>query len=335
MDAHSYMPVLRWKRSEQLALSDLYPGDANLILPLVEVVPNMLVENKLDQLPKQITKAWGGRRLLVDGAPPAAASGEQSEIVYRLLASNASSVDAGVVPVIRPSGTLGARRAAIDVAAAFGAGVAFRVTPDKLDSLAQLLSESGIGPEDNDLVVDFGCVGANDGRYKSAHSNVPRLNDWRTIVFVGGSFPRDLTGLDVGQHLLPREEWNLWTDLSKRSAGRIPLYGDYATQHANYAEPPRFANVSASIRYTARVDWVVMRGEGLQNAGGAGHAQYPANAQLLRERAEYCGPGFSAGDDYIELMGTNPPSTGNPASWLRAGLNHHMTLACRQAANLL
>jgi mannose-6-phosphate isomerase-like protein (cupin superfamily) len=40
-------------------------------------------------------------------------------------------------------------------------------------------------------------------------------------------------------------------------------------------------NISASIRYTTDDYWVIMRGEGLRNKGGAGYDQYPANAELL------------------------------------------------------
>jgi hypothetical protein len=123
--------------------------------------------------------------------------------------------------------------------------------------------------------------------------------------------------------------------MAEEQGGRCPLFGDYTIQRAVYTEPPAFANFSASIRYTAREDWIVIRGEGVRNAGGAGYAQWPANAQLLCERPEFCGSSFSAGDRYIEMMGTAAPSNGNAPSWLRAGINHHMSLASRQAARLL
>jgi hypothetical protein len=74
-----------------------------------------------------------------------------------------------------------------------------------------------------------------------------------------------------------------------------------------------------------------MRGEGLRNPGGAGHAQYPANAELLCGRKEFCGPQFSTGDEYIYKIGSHrEDGPGTPETWLRAGINHHLTFAARQ-----
>jgi hypothetical protein len=82
-----------------------------------------------------------------------------------------------------------------------------------------------------------------------------------------------------------------------------------------------------------------MRGEGIRNDDGPGPEQWPANAMLLRERTEFSGRDFSYGDRYIEEMADHmenggPPSNGNPTTWLRAGLNRHLTLTARQIANL-
>jgi hypothetical protein len=252
-----------------------------------------------------------------------------------MLEAQAGSINAEVVPVIAPGNTPGAVRAARAVAASFGAGVALRVGSEDLDVVEALLGAAGVGHESADLLVDFGAVVADDGRYLDVHRRLPRREDWRTVAFLGGSFPKFLTGLAVGQHLLPRQEWRAWRRLARHSGDRIPLFGDYTIQYVGHAEPVQFPNFSASIRYAAPEDWVIMRGEGVRNEGSAGYDQWPANAMLLRERPEYRGPDFSEGDRYIEIMGTDPPSTGGPGSWLRAGINHHMTLACRQAANLL
>ena len=93
-------------------------------------------------------------------------------------------------------------------------------------------------------------------------------------------------------------------------------------------------NVSASIRYTTDDHWLVMRGEGLLNEDGDGHAQYPANAQLLMQRPEFRGSDFSFGDNYIYERPKNRDKPGTPRSWVTAGVNHHLTFVVRQIANL-
>jgi hypothetical protein len=77
-----------------------------------------------------------------------------------------------------------------------------------------------------------------------------------------------------------------------------------------------------------------MRGEGVFTDDGPGFAQWPANAQLLCERTEFCGAQFSYGDQYISNMSQQAKKTGNAETWLRAGLNHHMVYTTRQVAKL-
>lgn len=77
-----------------------------------------------------------------------------------------------------------------------------------------------------------------------------------------------------------------------------------------------------------------MRGEGVFNTNGPGFAQFPANAQLLCDRDEFYGASFSYGDQYIEEMGSQFDKPGNAMTWLRAGINHHLTLVVNQVSNL-
>jgi hypothetical protein len=79
-----------------------------------------------------------------------------------------------------------------------------------------------------------------------------------------------------------------------------------------------------------------MRGESIKSRGWD---QWPANAQLLSDHHEYCGPDFSYGDKYIYELGEQLDrgiieKTGNPETWLRAGINHHITFVYHQIASL-
>jgi Beta protein len=70
--------------------------------------------------------------------------------------------------------------------------------------------------------------------------------------------------------------------------------------------------------------------------GGTRHAQYRANAELLCARKEFANAHFSAGDEYIWNVGSHKElGLGTPEKWLRAGINHHMTLTARQVLGLV
>ncbi len=329
----TYAPLLRWKQAERLSLRDLYSYDADRVLPIVEVVPSILRSENLSKLPQQLNDSWGGRRMVVDGSPPAVPRYRQAEAVYSGLAELAPLLDVEIAPVVVPHDDDSTLAAATGLSKASRGGVALRVLSSETPLIAGLLRRTNGRPETMDLIVDFGVVGRADRRYKAVVGALPLIEQWRSVTFLGGSFPKDLSGLEVGQHVLPRHDWVAWREMAASRAGRCPLFGDYTIQCAVYSEPPAFANFSASIRYTTAEAWVVMRGEGVRNPTGAGYAQWPANAQLLCERPEFCGATFSRGDGYIEKMGASPPTTGNPSSWLRASINHHLSLASRQAAS--
>ena len=91
---------------------------------------------------------------------------------------------------------------------------------------------------------------------------------------------------------------------------------------------------SASIRYTSDDYWLIMRGEDALRKDGPGFDQWPASAMILCDSPEYCTETFSAGDKYIKEMSVQRQETGNPQTWLEAGINHHMTFAVRQITNL-
>lgn len=182
--------------------------------------------------------------------------------------------------------------------------------------------------------MEYSLVGAGDPSFPYVCQRLPGIHQWRTFTTLAGSFPPDLMSLKKpGQYELPREEWKRWAAEIANSAGlaRRPSFGDYTIQHPIYHEPVHGANPSASIRYTSDTHWVIMRGEGLRTPGSPGHAQYPANAELLCGRKEFCGPEFSAGDEYIWDVGSRKKAgPGTPETWLRAGINHHLTFAARQ-----
>ena len=205
------------------------------------------------------------------------------------------------------------------------------------DDVGVLLDRLRMHADDIDLFLDAGVVDEAPGRLIEVTNRLGRMNQWRSLTVVGGSFPKDLQRLRRGSNVLPRTEWENWQTLLRGGIVNAPRFGDFTIQWAHYEEPPEGANPSASIRYTTRNGFLVMRGEALRAPdGGSRYHQYPANAQLLFERPEFCGEGFSFGDRYIWEVATGCiEGTGNAMTWLRAGINHHMTLVVRQLRDIL
>jgi Beta protein len=214
-------------------------------------------------------------------------------------------------------------------------GAAFRVTPRDhpdvaLSNVPKLLRRLGVATDNVDLIVDCQLVEEHQP-LKGTAAKLEKDYWWRSITYVGGSFPPNLTNLRKNdQHELPRHEWITFE--SEHSTLRAGVrFGDYTVQHPFQPDDISYLP-SGSIRYASDQHWVVMRGEKLDNPKGPGWKQYIGQAQLLCDRSEFqaCGPEFSAGDTYIHFMANQTKTTGSPETWLRAAINHHITLVAHQ-----
>lgn len=78
-DMKYYVPVLRWKEAERVALSQLADGDSAFLTPLIELVPDNFVQvDKKGHITKlsntsvtnkvagQLFQSWDGRPFFID-----------------------------------------------------------------------------------------------------------------------------------------------------------------------------------------------------------------------------------------------------------------------------
>jgi Beta protein len=333
-----YVPVLRSHRAELNAMRDLQVDVRNVTAPLIEI--SRATAKKLDgasvkavaKAVQELTGDYGGTELYLDLATLMYREDFRTigfEIQRRLLALRSE-----VQLILRLGDLLQPERLQGFSELLRKNGAGFRVTPADyanvaLSEMPTNLKRLGLGVSDVDLIVD--CQVVEEGQsMKGTAAKLETGYTWRSITYIGGSFPRDLSRLQKNeQHELPRHEWRCFSH-ERYSHDRMIRYGDYTIQHPFQVDPPPKSLPSGSIRYASDTLWIVMRGEKLDNPTGPGFQQYIAQAQLLCERPEFQGAQFSAGDAYIEAMSRQTDRTGTPESWLQAGINHHLTFAARQ-----
>ena len=335
-DHTHYVPVLRLKGAEKGALRNLAPAVSSRITPLLELVSTK--NNSPRKIADDLRRSWGPASFFLDDLnyPESADGNALARFITEMRSHGLQSI-----PV---TGLSRAREHQITVAgivAADGRGACFRLNlkdlrePFLTAELNDLLKLLRLRPELVDLVVDYEVLPVFSLLYSELCHRLPYVGQWRTLTAVSGAFCQDLTEYEKnGQYIRPRDDWYFYQSQVTQKLPRTPTYGDYSIQFGLYREPPRRANVSASIRYTSHDYWVIMRGEGLQNEGGPGYAQYAANAALLCEREEFSGGSFSYGDRYLENLKNRTEGPGSPETLLRAGINHHMTFVIQQISNL-
>lgn len=364
-----YVPILRWKQGEMFALQRLSVDDKAGITPIIEITPASFRPKRrgdvaedssttkplvaTDPTPdpgsvlrrhaKQVLRFWGYSPFFLDlghleGVVPLI-NGRSHPLTF--FASLAREFRLKLVPVMTLNRSAMYKSAVAESLRTDRNGVCIRLSPgDLLDEmfarhLEHAQGELGTGPAATDLLIDYGVFDPEAPEIARLLSNLPHLEDWRSLIVARGAFPRDLQGFKPGTHRIERSDWTHWVSGLRASAHlRWPSYSDYTIQYGRYVEPCDGSNPSASIRYTLSEQWLIMRGEGIRNKGGPGAAQWNANAVLLAENADFYGSGFSAGDGYISEMSRDQNSHGTPGTWIQAGLNHHMSVVSRQIVAL-
>lgn len=343
-DYKHYVPVLRWKQAEWIALKTIEPKYKKFLTPLLEFPPfkyGKLDKKIWDKALCDINTCWGNSPLFCD----LKLLSNSPDLINILLEIEKQSRDLSLSIIFVTNLNMPStyQNALKNILKNDKRGVAIRIYPkdlvnrnliSELDNIIDILN---INSDYIDVIIDHKLIDNLNIKRPTINTILPDLSKWRSLTFLSGAFPKDLTNFKPGQHLYPRFDWSAWTNEIEMMKGlRLPRFGDYTIQHSFFSEPPSRANFSASIRYTTFEHWVIMRGEGVFNNNGPGFAQYPANAQLLCERNEFCGEGFSAGDKYIYDMGNGLYNTpGSARTWLSAGINHHITFVVNQISSLV
>nr|WP_278430339.1 beta family protein [Brevibacillus laterosporus] len=362
-DEREYVPILKWKRSEQSALKELTHANKQRMTPLIEIQPvpfdhdrdsfKKTLDQHLDKIGEQVKNSWSlEKAILVDVFTMYDNEDFDSE---ELLQNGVHPVEF-VLDSIQSHGTkaipvTGIRRyqsfqdAIKKMSTKYNNGVCIRLESEELTDLSEtksdldfLLEFLTLSPNEIDLVLDYKQI---NFKQKKAFiqeiiltlSQFPYLRKWRTVTISSTTLPRNLS-LVVPSNTykaLPRSEWAVYKNLSGLNLARVPAFGDYNINNPEFLNlNPKFINPAVSIKYTTEDEYLINKGGSYRKNGLAGMSKL---AQQIITHPHYSGNTFSYGDNYIYLCANGGPS-GNLETWVTVGVNHHLTLVVNDLANL-
>ena len=362
----TYCPLLRCRPAERDALKKLSESVKDHTAPIIEVPAAPFGSDKKGAHPdgtaafkgyvKDLNIAFTNRKYFVDMGqlPPdvRSSTGEHPVTRFWREATEGKLFRPIPVPVISLGNSSMYLRAVHSLIRESQEGLCLRLNPDEIEAgthlvyINSVLSSFALAPSQVDVIVDFGRVVDNSYNL-GLLAQLPYLQEWRTLISLAGAFRRDLTGLVVGTHQDPRQDWAGYENaVAQGRFPRVPIFGDYTIQYGQYQEPVN-ARGTASVRYTLDESWMIRKGE-LPNLNPFGCGQYAVHAEAICNHPAYPGSSFSAGDQYIydiasrkeTILKTNGPTKkgegpGNPTTWLSAGMNRHITLTAQQTSRLL
>jgi len=304
--------------------------------------------DNLSNLVEQINKYWGGNMIFIDVQliDSSIRAGALKKILEHGQQLNIFMIPViTIIPIVGFESDAQTRQVAVEFSQKSKQGVCLRITDSNFkektlsNDIENFLRNNKLGAKDVDFLVDFKIIDEKTSidSLEAKINSIPKITEWRTFIVAGGSFPENLSHLEKhNQHNIPRIDWAIWNELLTKLKRR-PSFADYTIQYPIYLPKTSAFNPSASIRYTLENEWVIVRGEGLRNPKGAGFKQYPAQAQILANQKNiFKGEDFSTGDAYIaeKAKDIKTKKTGNPKTWLEAGINHHVSLVVDQISSL-
>ncbi len=335
-----YVPALKWRQGEKLALKNLPDRLKSSIIPLIELV-NDEGDNPED-LSNDLSTFWSKTAYLdVHYRPQHFARTALNNVV-----SHNQNID--IIPVVRLDSPQIVIEGVKNVAGIYNNGFALRIIANQdidfslLSEDVRLTLERLAGSKDKvDLMIDFGYLEGKTQTYQATLENIAdsiSFNDWRRVIVVAGNFPPSLQGFRPNEdNLLKRSELELWQE-NKVTRGRELIYSDYTIRYPdNVAKGLRG---SKSVRYTLENDFQVFRGTRedksfkylvhAMNIKALYSDVYPDSYcwgdEAIVEKANQLEKCLSDGADPETYEGFSP---GGAKDWVALSVNHHMTVVLK------
>lgn len=355
-DNEHYVPCLRWKQGEYQAVLRLSKVAKVALTPLIEVPEKgydfetrsdkKTVDEHLEPFASRVQKKWGKKPCFVDLnllEPGARMADGQHPVTFVFDELKAEKCLA--VPVTGLERTRQYQSAIKRLLKSDGAGICLRLSIEQAcasglkSNVIAFLKSVETAPDDCDLILDLGSPNfiplAGFGKLiQTAIAKLPHLKKWRTLTLLGSSFPQSMAEVKSSPAVISRSEWLIYefvvTGLAT-SGIRTPTFGDYAISHPDVLQMDmRKVKPSATIRYTIDDAWFIVKGPNVRQNG---FDQYRGHCKTVMSSGRYCGPGYSAGDAYIDGCASGTEGTGNLTTWRWVGTNHHLEKVVTDVAN--
>lgn len=334
-----YVPILRWKRGERIALRHLTPQARARTTPLLLLgseqfkvkaatkahaavpAPQVFVHDMLSD--------WGNGTFYLDASSLPTQGAQPHPIAA--IASAARAAGASMIPVIHLGANHGYVSAVTAIRNIDSRGVCLRIDMQELFSVAHWLPQWPFAIGETDLIVDFGENVASAAALGTALDGVfTGLNTsgvWRSITVAGTSMPPNFTGYTAGQHHIARIEAQLWSRLSALPLPYQLDFGDFASVTTGVTPTNIAWGYPINVKYTLPNHFLIFRG--VRTTGPSGVDMDIQLRGHARGIAGYSPRHPIAGawsDHAIDQIAVGNADTKGLEHWVQLSVNRHIEL---------
>lgn len=341
--SYSYVPILKAKEGELIALRHLTSQAKSNLTPLIELQPRETPE-LLKRTMTKIEKGWMPTLpLLIDvdrdylTNSTVAATNNLRDLITGLSAQGFK-----VIPVT------GLRRPArfdsvvSNLVSQNANGICIRLQSldwQDVSSLNNRLTNhvQGISLQLNqvDLVFDYepflpSHLGTITTSAITTINSISNIRQYRNVIVTATAFPSQSIAQPYMVYRFPRSEFQAWTSLvSNASIHRKPVFGDYTTVHPVLPDIDYTLGIKVApkVKYATDSEWLCLRWDATD------YAHFRNVCDTLVGLPEFSGDTYSWGDGRIAQCATTGAHTGSPREWVSISVNHHLTLVAAQCAS--
>ncbi len=351
-----YMPILKWRQGEYLALEQLESSIKDKLLPLIEIPPiEWDFENKkkaksigehLQPFSRRLKQKWNNRAACIDlNYIESTIRMNNGTHPLNYVFASVRKINSHIFPVTGISRNSSYQKAIKSIVNHDKNGVCIRlhfrdlVRPNFRMTLESLVNYLKIKLVDVDLVLDleapnFEPLNVFVNSIQNVVKKLPQIDQFRSFTIASTNFPDSMGKLNRGVNYVDRLEWQFYLEYCSnlQTSERKPNFGDYCIAHPKLSQSDmRIFSPSASLRYTTDNEWWIYKGTSIRKNG---LGQYRQICNSLVNSADYFGQQYSVGDRYIWDCSAGNVRTGNLTTWRRVATNHHITKVVRDCASL-
>ncbi|MEF2074434.1 beta family protein [Consotaella aegiceratis] len=341
-----YVPALRWRKAEYLALARLSGNAKDRLVPYI-TIPEREFDFDTRQVKKTLhdhvhpfvtryEKKWGGRPAWI-GVHPGIADGvmDDGRDVLTYVFDGLRTLDHKIMPSIQLDAERPLKESIASIIRRDGQGVALSLRLEDLmkrDAFSRVVAMVDflkIHEDEVDIVVDLGHPNFEPYEtFSDALISVLRrlgdLNRFRNFILLSTAIPETFKDIKRGQDEILRHDWLFYEIFISRlpSGMRRPNYGDYTIVHPNFSpRDMRTIKPSGKLIYTTRNSWWVRKGGAFR---GNEEQMHEHCSVLVKESGIFKGNEYSYGDDYIDRCAIKKVPPSDLTRWKNVAINHHM-----------
>ena len=351
MEINKYVPILRTKRGEHVALKKVDPELLGLFTPLYELrkIPlsgedkGSTLKNYIENTAKKCAESWSDQEAIIFDTPGLSDSKvtEDGKNAIDFFYSELKAFGTKLIPTV----TTDRGDGFCSLIRKHSRSFIFRVQSDDLempkataDTIRDQLKKLKAQSERCHILIDLKHQGVFDsGSLLDLISSFTDEIDaaiWSSLTFAGCSFPEDMSGVKKHEAVyIPRKNFECWQELndSHQLIGAKLGFGDYGIVNPLKPELDGFAikNIPSKIRYTANKDWLIYRGDGHEDREDK-YDDYQTLAHKIVNTDHFLGKDFSWGDKCLYECSSGKQRICGLEKWVQIDMNHHITLVAQQ-----